>query len=233
MILLLTNDDGIDAPGIAALEKAAQGLGEVWIVAPTQGYSGCSHQVTTHAPVRAHPRGPRRYAVEGTPADCIRLAVHGLVPRPDYVLSGINAGGNLGVDVFLSGTVAAVREATLHGWAGIALSQYRRRDRPFDWDRTAHWASHLLPTMLRDRPELGVFWNVNFPHLDSEAPDPEAVLCPFDLSPLPLNYREDIDGWVYAGDYHSRPRQPGTDVAVCFGGQVAVSLLGLDAVSRK
>ncbi len=232
MILLLTNDDGIEAPGLAALEQAAGPLGEVWIVAPDRGYSNCGHQVTTHAPLRVHALGPRRYRVEGTPADCVRLAVHGLVPRPTWVLSGINAGGNLGVDVYHSGTVAAVREAAFHGWAGAAFSQYRRRDRTFDWPRASRWVANLLPTLLAEPLGRGTFWNVNLPHLDPEAPDPDTVRCPVDSSPLPLAYREDETGWVYAGDYHTRPRLPERDVAVCFGGRISVSLLGLDPTHR-
>src|SRR4051812_33752156 len=105
--LLLTNDDGIDAPGLAALEVAAEGLGARSVVAPFGPYSGCSHAITTHAPVTIGRRGPGRVAVEGTPADCVRLALDHLVPGFDWVLSGINAGGNLGTDVFHSGTVAA------------------------------------------------------------------------------------------------------------------------------
>lgn len=232
MILLITNDDGIDAPGLAALEAAAGPLGEVWVVAPDRGRSNCSHQVTTHAPLRAMPHGPRRFAVDGTPADCVRLAVHGLVPRPDWVLSGINAGGNLGADVYHSGTVAAVREAALAGWPGVAVSQYRKRDRAFDWERASRWVAGLLPGLLAEPLSVGGFWNVNLPNLDAADADPEAVRCPLDLSPMPVAFRADGDGWVYAGDYHNRPRRDGCDVAVCFGGRIAVTRLGLDLVAR-
>lgn len=232
MILLLTNDDGIDAPGIAALEAAVAPLGEVWVVAPSDHYSGCGHQVTTRAPLRFKEVGVRRFAVAGTPADCVRLAVHGLTPRPDWVLSGINAGGNLGADVYISGTVAAVREAALHGWAGVAVSQYRRRDRAFDWPRSSRWVAGLLPELLREVPLPGTFWNVNLPHLDDDTPDPMAVPCALDLNPLPLHFHRGDDGWLYAGNYHERARADGGDVATCFGGAIAVSLLGLDLVRR-
>src|SRR5262245_38460098 len=110
MKLLLTNDDGIDAPGIQALVQAAQALGEPVVVAPMQAHSGCSHRVTTEEPIRVQQRSPSSYAVEGTPADCVRLALHSIAPETTWVLSGINAGGNLGADVHISGTVAAVRE---------------------------------------------------------------------------------------------------------------------------
>jgi 5'-nucleotidase len=232
MILLLTNDDGIDAPGLDALEQAAAPLGEVWIVAPLQVQSGCGHQVTTHAPLRFRQVRPRRFAVEGTPADCVRLAVHGLTPRPDWVLAGVNAGGNLGADVYISGTVAAVREAALHGWPGLAVSQYRRRDRDFDWPRSSRWVARVLTDLLGEALAPGTFWNVNLPHLDDEAADPERILCPLDLSPLPLRFREGVDGWIYAGNYHERARTAGSDVATCFGGKIAVSLLGLNPACR-
>jgi 5'-nucleotidase len=232
MILLLTNDDGIDAPGIAALEAAADPLGEVWVVAPIEGHSGCGHRVTTHEPLRFRQVGPRRFAVAGTPADCVRLAVHGLTPRPDWVLAGINAGGNLGADVYHSGTVAAVREAALHGWPGLAVSQYRRRDRDFDWPRASRWVGRILPDLLVAPMGRGSFWNMNLPHLDDNTPDPQTVRCPLDVSPLPLLFREGPDGWIYAGDYHGRQRVPGADVATCFGGAIALSLLGVDQACR-
>jgi 5'-nucleotidase len=125
--LLLTNDDGIDAPGIAALAEAVEGLGVRKVVAPFGPYSGCGHVVTTHKPLVVTTRPDGRHAVEGTPADCVRLALHHLEPAFDWVVSGINAGGNLGTDVHHSGTVAAVREAVIHGRPGIAVSQYMAR----------------------------------------------------------------------------------------------------------
>ena len=137
MLLLLTNDDGIDAPGIRALWQAAARRGGCRIVAPSGPVSGCGHQVTTHAPIRIDRRAGDAWAIDGTPVDCVRLALHGLVPDPDWVLSGINAGGNLGTDVYHSGTVAAVREAAIRGRPGIAVSHYIARGRPIDWDRAA------------------------------------------------------------------------------------------------
>jgi hypothetical protein len=111
MKLLLTNDDGIDAPGLAALAAAAEQLGEAVVVAPLEGHSGCGHRVTTDEELTILGRGVSRFAVDGTPADCVRVALHSLAPEASHVLAGINAGGNLGADVWISGTVAAVREA--------------------------------------------------------------------------------------------------------------------------
>jgi 5'-nucleotidase len=143
----------------------------------------------------------------------------------DWVLSGINAGGNLGADVYTSGTVAAVREAVLLGRPGIALSHYKRRDLDFDWARAARWVLPVLRELLGRPPEPGTFWNINLPHLGADAADPAVVFCPLDQGPLPISFRRDGEHFIYAGNYHERPRRPGGDVEVCFNGQIAVSLL--------
>ena len=227
MRLLLTNDDGIDAPGLAALADLARLLGETVTVAPVSPSSSCGHQVTTTRPIRLHRHGENRFAVEGWPADCVRVGLRGLALEVDWALSGINAGGNLGADVHVSGTVAAVREAALLGKPGIALSHYKRRDLDFDWPRAGRWALPVLRELLRRPIAVGAFWNVNLPHLGPSEPDPEVVFCPLDLQPLPVQFRREGDQFIYAGDYHSRPRDSGGDVEACFSGKVAVSLLRL------
>jgi 5'-nucleotidase len=229
MKLLLTNDDGIDAPGLVALLAAARPLGEPVVVAPVAAHSGCSHRVTTDGPIRVG-RRPPGFAVEGTPADCVRVALHEIAREVAWVLAGINAGGNLGADVWHSGTVAAVREAVLHGVPGVALSHYRKRGREFDWPRAARWAEAVLRDLTARPWHAGLFWNVNLPHLEAGAPDPEVVFCPLDPAPLPLDFRRDGDLWHYAGDYHGRRRAPGADVDVCFGGRIAVTRMELFSV---
>ena len=123
MKLLLTNDDGIDASGLSTLAEGAAGFGDHndHRCASSKPHSGCSHRVTTQTGIAVVPRGERRFAVDGTPADCVRVALHRRDPEFDWVLAGINAGGNLGADVYLSGTVSAVREAVLHGRPGDAF----------------------------------------------------------------------------------------------------------------
>jgi 5'-nucleotidase len=227
MRFLLTNDDGITAPGLRALEAAARALGEAVVLAPAACQSGGGHRVTTDAPLRLERHSTDRAALHGTPADCVRVALHGAVPAVDWVLAGINAGGNLGADVHHSGTVAAVREAVLHGRPGIALSHYRRRGQAYDWDRAAAWTLRILRDLLARPWTPGTFWNVNLPHLDPADPDPAVVVCPLDPSPLPLRYRTEGDLLHYDGDYHARSRRPGCDVDVCFSGRVAVTLLSL------
>jgi 5'-nucleotidase len=227
MKLLLTNDDGIDAPGLAALDEAARRLGDPVIVAPLEAHSGCSHRVTTDGPIRIETRDEYRYAVAGTPADCVRLGLDRIVRDAAWVLSGINAGGNLGADVYLSGTVAAVREAVLHGWPGIAVSHYRKRGREIHWGRAVRWVAPLLADLATRPWQRGSFWNINLPHLDDTEPDPAVVFCRLDPSPLPLSFRHEADSAHYDGDYHQRQRESGTDVDNCFQGKIAVSLVSL------
>src|SRR5262245_1258182 len=227
MRLLLTNDDGILASGLQSLYEAAVQLGEPLVVAPVEALSGCSHRVTTNGPLSVERREASRYAVTGTPADCVRVGLHRLAPDAAWVLAGINAGGNLGADVWHSGTVAAVREAVLHGWPGIALSQYRKRDLDYNWRRATRWVVPLLRDLMSRPWEPGTFWNVNLPHLSADEPDPEVVHCPLDPTPLPLSYREEGDGLHYDADYHQRRRVPGADVEVCFGWRIAVTRIAL------
>ena len=228
MKFLLTNDDGIEAEGLTALVNAAAGLGEPVIVAPAGPQSGVSHRVTWHDGVRIEPRDEKRYAVHGTPADCVRLGLLKVVPDAKWILSGINHGANLGADVHYSGTVAAVREAVLHGWPGIAVSHYRKSKIVFDWERAARWVQPILADLLARPVDTGVFYNVNLPNIPPDAADPEIVWCALDPNPLPLNYRHEEESDLYfAGDYQLRHRTPGADVDVCFGGRIAVTAVRL------
>ena len=123
MRLLCTNDDGILAPGLQTLVEAAERLGDVTVVAPDREQSATSHSLTLHHPVRPVARGDRRWQVDGTPTDCVMLAVEALMPeRPDFVLSGVNHGQNMGEDVLYSGTVAAAMEGVMLGIPAVALS---------------------------------------------------------------------------------------------------------------
>ncbi len=227
MIALLSNDDGIQAEGLAALERAMKPFfEEIWVVAPASEMSQIGHRVTTDKPLRFEEKGDRRYAVHGTPADCTRVALNYLMPRkPDWVFAGINHGGNLGRhDFVISGTVAAVREAAFAGINGMAMSQYFRFGVEHSWEKAAEWAASVFERVKDNRLAAGEFWSVNLPHLDPGSAEPEQVRCPQEISPLQVVYREAGDGVLeYAGDYHERPRESGSDVSVCFGGDIAVS----------
>ena len=150
------------------------------------------------------------------------------MPDAKWILSGINHGANLGADVYYSGTVAAVREAVLHGWPGIAVSHYFKSGMEFDWPRAVRWTITILKELTARGTEAGFFYNVNLPHLTPDDPEPEIVECPLDPKPLPLNYRhEEESGLYYAGEYRLRPRTPGADVDVCFGGRIAITAVRL------
>ena len=232
MKILLTNDDGIHADGLAALGKAVDGRAHL-VIAPSSPVSGCSHSTTTDRPIRLKRLGDDRHSLEGTPADCVRVALHRFGPGIEWVLSGINNGGNLGVDVYHSGTVAAVREAALHGVAGIAVSQYH--DRPLDesdWQRAVGCVRPLLEDLMSRPWTPGTFWNINMPAPDAAQDNPEVVYCPLDPSPLPLSFREEAESFHYDGTYRKRARREGTDVQVCFSGRSAVTQVSVMEPSR-
>jgi 5'-nucleotidase len=223
---LLTNDDGIDAPGLAALERCVRRIpgARVSVIAPVREHSMCGHRLTTHSPLRVERRGEDRWAVDGTPADCVRLALFALGLKPGWVLSGVNAGGNLGQDIHVSGTCAAAREAAYHQVPSAAFSHYLIRDLAVDWDRTADWTHEVLHNLAGAPLDDGEFWCVNFPHLPpGDRPLPGLRNCHPARSPLPVRFRPMEDGsHHYDARYADRPRDPGSDVDVCFGGETSV-----------
>jgi 5'-nucleotidase len=233
MHFLLTNDDGIDAPGLAALENTIRLLPAAThtIVAPAREQSQCGHRVTTREPLAVRRIGDERFSVEGTPADCVRIALFALGVKPDFVVSGINPGGNLGQDLYISGTVAAAREAAFHGVPAAAFSHYLIRDLALDWPRGAEWTRAVLADLLSQPLADGEFWNVNFPHLPpGPLAPPEMIVCPPCRAPLDVSYTSaTLDAattaFRYAATYAARPVEPDSDVAVCFGGGIAVSRL--------
>ena len=225
MTIILTNDDGIDAPGIRSLKQAV--TGDVVVVAPNRQYSGCGHQVTTNRGMKLEKRAVGEYALDGTPADCTRMAINQIAPNTKLVLAGINAGGNLGTDVYISGTVAAVREAAIHGIPGIAISHWIKRPLLIDWDVASRWTKRILDDLLSRPMPPNSFWNVNLPHLEPEQPEPKIVLCQPSIDPLPVDFRKEENTYYYQGKYSDRDRTPGTDVDVCFGGNIAVTLIRL------
>lgn len=225
MTIILTNDDGIDAPGIRALQKAV--TGDITIVAPDKQYSGCGHQVTTNRGIKLSKRSMSEYAIDGTPVDCTRIAITQIATNTKLVLAGINAGGNLGTDVYISGTVAAVREAAIHGIPAIAISHWIKKPLIIDWEVATRWTSRVLQDLMPRPIPPGSFWNVNLPHLEPDQPEPKIILCDLSTAPLPVDYRVEDDVYHYQGEYAKRDRHPGTDVDICFGGNIAVTLIRL------
>ena len=160
--ILVTNDDGIEAEGLKALERSLESLGEVVVVAPEHEMSATSQSLSLHSPLRVRAIDERHYAVAGTPADAVILALHRLLAtRPDLVVSGVNPGGNLGENIVYSGTVAAAMEAALHGVPAFAISLASRKD--LDFSAAASFAFHLAAKVLAEGLPAGVVLNVNVP----------------------------------------------------------------------
>jgi len=168
MKILVTNDDGIHAPGIIALADSLAGVGEVAVVAPDRERSAVSHALTLHHPLRAECIAPGRFSVDGTPTDCVNLGIHSLLDfHPDLVVSGINRGANLGDDVTYSGTVAAAMEATLMGIPAFAVS-LACRETHGDYRAAAAFAARLAKLVMANGLPRDTFLNVNVPDI---APD--------------------------------------------------------------
>ncbi|MFQ6552872.1 5'/3'-nucleotidase SurE [Aestuariibius insulae] len=176
MRILLTNDDGINAPGLKTLEAIAQDLagpdGEVWIVAPAFEQSGVAHKISYTHPFLMSQMGERRFAAEGSPADCVLAGLYQVLDgkRPNLVLSGVNRGNNSGENTLYSGTLGGAMEGALQGLPAIALSQFygpanRDLDDPFEAAAThgADTVRKILAAGLNDDADYRLFWNVNFP----------------------------------------------------------------------
>ena len=186
MIVLLTNDDGIDSPGLHALEEVFREGHDVWTVAPRYEKSGTSHAITLRDPIRVHQLDERRFSLEGTPADCVLYSILGAIPvTPDVVISGINLGPNLGTDIIYSGTAAAAREAALRSIPGIALS-LNSKISPFYFKPLARFVYSNLET-LRKLWNPDHFININAPNRDIAVTDLEIT------HPARRLYRDSLD----------------------------------------
>jgi 5'-nucleotidase len=239
--ILVCNDDGIEAPGIKLLARVAQRLSkDVWVVAPEQEQSGASHSLTLHRPLRVRQVAPRRFAVDGTPTDCVLLAVNAVLKDqkpPDLVLSGVNGGGNMGEDVTYSGTVAAAMEASLLDLKAIALSQHIGEERNVDWSVAAEWAPKVIRRLAALPWPRDSFYNVNFPQLK-----PAAVKG---ILPAAQGGRKIGDHLIERLDPRGRPyywigpqrdeahTRSGSDVRAIAEGYVAVTPVFLDLTNRR
>ncbi len=226
---LLTNDDGIDAAGLEALTHSVSTANAGRLtVAPADQRSGVGHATTTDQQFQVTRRGQNEIVVDAEPADCVRIALHDFRDRFDWVLAGINSGGNLGVDIYYSGTVAAAREAAIHGVPAIAISHYKNRSLTLeDWRRAGRWIQPILEDLLSRPVEAGVFWNINLPCPAPGPAEPRVVECHVDTSPLQLAYRSENGAYAYSGRYQQRGRSEGSDIDVCFGGGISITRLQL------
>jgi 5'-nucleotidase len=224
--ILVTNDDGWDAAGLAALKTLAAEFGEVHVLAPREPHSYAGHRVTTHEPLTFLETAPREFTLSGTPADCVRAALTSVFEDIDWVFAGINHGGNLGADLYTSATVAAAREAAFLGKPSIAISQYIKRALPLDWSRSCDLARPVLARLLAQGCPAKGYWNVNLPHTEGAGQNPVAI-CDPDNEPLDVRFYREGTQLRYGGSYVARPRTPGRDVDLCFAGAITVSRLQL------
>ncbi len=231
MLILVCNDDGVRSDGIQALARALQPLGDVYIVAPDREQSAAGHSLTLHRPLRVEEIAPRQFAVDGTPTDCVNLAVSGILPgRPGLVVSGINKGANLGDDITYSGTVSAAMEGTLFGIPSIAVSLAGRAT--FDFGPAADFAAHLVARVLEHGLPPDTLLNVNVPERPREDMTGfritrqgkrrygEALVEKLD--PRGKKYY-----WI-GGDELGFVHEPGTDYAAILDGAVSITPVHLD-----
>ena len=233
--ILISNDDGIESPGIKVLEKIARQLSDdVWVVAPELEQSGASHSLTTRRPLRMTAVSSRRYAVDGTPTDCVLLAVKRLLRDrpPDLVLSGINGGSNVGEDLTYSGTVAAAMEATLLGIPAMALSQDFRDGDPVPWDTGETFGPDVIRRLLKMPWPQSTLFNVNFPAVAPAQATGFAVTNQGKRA-IADNLTEGVDPrgrpYYWIGPVREAGgAEPGTDVAALTEHKVSITPIYLD-----
>jgi 5'-nucleotidase len=241
MRILLSNDDGILAPGLAALRAAVADLGEITVVAPDSPQSASGHSITLQHPLlvkRVRAGGPAPFeglSVDGRPADCVRLALRNLLPgRPDLVLSGINAGANAGINVFYSGTVAAAAEAAMNGIPAVAFSA--RMTDPIDFGRVAALCRWVLQRLLADGLARGDLINVNIPSLGAGRPAGIRVVRQSTAELADFYHRQDDgdgrESYRLGEEYSYAPGQDDTDVAALAEGYVTITPLHVDMTNH-
>jgi len=238
--VLITNDDGIDAPGLAVLEAVAATLArEVWVVAPEHDQSGVSHSISLHTPLRVRRRADRRFGVTGTPADCVFVASRQVMPAPpDLVLSGINRGANLGVETVFSGTVGGAMAGLLLGVPSIALSQaFSDRD-AVRWDTARQLAPGVIRRLLQADWAPSACLNVNFPDVSAEHAGPLTVTRQGQglMKAVEVTTRIDPRGGDYSWLHITRGQcmdAMGSETAVISAGGIAVTPLQFERTAEQ
>ena len=242
MRILVTNDDGIHAPGLAAAERIARALSdEVWVVAPETDRSGVAHSLTLSDPLRLRAAGERRFAVRGTPTDCVIMALKVVIgEKPDLVLSGVNGGANIADDVTYSGTVAGAMEGTLLGIPSLALSQaysFAAGREPDYSTAEAHGPGLIRDLIAAGIPD-GTVMNVNFPDCAPHEVAGRAVTRQGKRIPDWLKIEERRDGrghpyyWIGFRRAKMEPEE-GTDLAALANGLISVTPLSLDLTDDR
>lgn len=241
MKFLITNDDGFDGPGLAALYNALIPLGEVRVAAPAVCHSAKGHAVNTHSSIRVDHRAVEPFGdidiVNASPADCVRVGL--CAPNaviPDFVIAGINTGANLGVDLFYSGTAAAAREAAILGVPSLAISRYTHPDYPIDWEKLATHVTRVVQSLTADSHRLpkGQFWNVNFPAVTADDHSDEIRFAPQGLLSHDIGFKvaesESTDAqtvYEYSGNFRARGMTGKCDVSVLFDQNITATPIDL------
>lgn len=239
--IMLTNDDGIDAPGLAVLEEIAAELArEVWVIAPEHDQSGVSHAVSLHHPIRVTPWGPRRFGITGTPGDCAVMGICHLMAdrRPELILSGVNRGANLGMETVFSGTVGGAMTAMLLGVPSIALSQAWTDRETVRWETARRLGADLVRRLLAIGWGAETCLNVNFPDLPaSEVGAP--TLCRQGVGlirGMDVETRVDPRGLTYHWLAFRRGRReqgPESDADALRAGRIAVTPIRYDRTDEE
>ncbi len=237
--ILITNDDGINAPGLRSLEKIAGYISDdVWVVAPEHNNSGAGHSLTLRRPLRIRRVAERRYAVDGTPTDCVLLALqHIIADQPvDLVLSGVNHGGNMAEDFTYSGTIAAAMEATLFKVRAIAMSQVFKHGEPIRWATAEAYGPNLVQRLSRMSWAEDMLVNVNFPDCEPDEVQGFRVTAQGKRK-LGDDLVERLDPrgepYIWIGALREDPqRGEGTDLAAVHDRYVSVTPIHMDMTHR-
>jgi 5'-nucleotidase len=237
MRILVTNDDGIHAPGLDVAERIARTLSdEVWVVAPETDQSGVAHALTLSDPIRMRHVGERRYAIRGTPTDCVIMGLKVVIgEKPDLVISGVNRGQNLADDILYSGTVAGAIEGTLLGIPSIALSQaygFDTRDKPL-WETAEAHGPAVISKLIAEGFGSGTLFNINFPNCAPEDVQGAVLTRQGRRVPdwLKVEARNDGRGFPYYWIGFQRSKmepEEGTDLHAIGNGRISVTPLSLD-----
>lgn len=240
MRILICNDDGVDAPGIAVMEKIARELtDDVWVVAPASEQSGAGRSLSLTSPLRLNHLGDKRYSVAGTPTDCVMMALREVLDSPpDLLLSGVNRGANIAEDITYSGTIAAAMEGTLLGIPSIAMSQVGLHGDEIKWQTAEAFGPGIVRRLIEAGWPDDVLMNVNYPNVEpDEVNGIHAV--PHgrrDQSNVTLDKRQDGRGipyyWLGLRRQKSMP-PPGTDIGTIWRGGISVTPISLNFTDSR
>lgn len=244
MRILLTNDDGVYAPGLRAMRRELQKLGTVTVVAPAAEQSAAGHSITLLTPLLVQEildetsKERIGWAVEGRPADCVKLALQELLPeRPDLIVSGLNAGSNAGINVIYSGTVAAAVEGAFYRVTSIATSLEYTKVHPLDFPAAAVHARKVVEKIIAQKPPQGSLFNVNIPALE-KGPIRGVRVVPQNASPYVEHFDRRVDprGRMYfwgMPELHGPEPHPDTDATLLDEGFITVTPLQFDLTHRR